>query len=68
MTIEERIAELWRNEKANPRREREREPASPWKVYQRFPRRCTICGKKELVRDGQYFCRDHHPDAKAMAA
>lgn len=37
-------------------------PVLPWGVFWRQPRRCTVCGSKEIVRDGRYWCRAHHPD------
>ena len=74
MTIHDRIAELWRLEKTTPRTEPSRDidpstgGASPWKVYRRQARKCTVCQSREIVRDGMYFCAAHHPDAKAVAA
>ena len=38
------------------------EPALPRGVYRLFPRRCTECGSKDIVRDGRYWCKAHHPD------
>lgn len=63
MTIDERIQALWAITKARPMVERPREPASPHGTYpNRVPRRCTECGSREIVKDGRYWCREHHPD------
>jgi len=61
MTIADQVAEIWKMEKATKRTDREQLPAAPWGVYPKLPRRCTECGSKDLVRDGQYYCVDCHP-------
>lgn len=65
LTVEEhaRIDAVWALARATPSpwgTKLLRDPVSPWGTYKRFPRRCTECQNKDLVRDGQYYCRNCH--------
>jgi hypothetical protein len=51
------ISETWALAKRLKETERPKVPASPWGQYAKLPRRCLVCGSRDLVRDGRYCCR-----------
>ncbi len=59
--VQEMIEATWRLAKEKPPKHIERELASPHREYRMAPRVCTVCGSEEIVKDGTYLCREHHP-------